>query len=429
MMQEWFKEAKLGIFIHWGIYAVKGVAESWSFYNGEISYEDYMKQCEGFTAKNYDPDSWAKLFKKAGANYAVLTTKHHDGVALFDTKLSDLSVVNKTPAGRDLVGPYCEAIRKQGLKVGLYFTHLDWSHPGNSAIFREDERENLDTVVRNEFTHPKGKENPELWEEFLKFHRGQLKELLTNYGDVDLLWFDGGWEKSGAQWRAKELRDYLHNLQPNVILNSRMWGYGDYETPEQGVPILPPEGPWEFCVTINDTWGYQHNDKNYKSVRELVRMFSECIGMGGNMLLDIGPMEDGTIDPEEEKRLLELGAWINNNKEAVYPTKAGLPAGHFYGASTLSKDEKSLYLFYYDRPIDSIAVKGIKNNIKDITILSTGEKLTYKKVGGASWMDIPGVLWIDIPEKLIDENATVVKIELDEPLELYRGKGQAIEKN
>ena len=138
-MQEWFKEAKLGIFIHWGIYAVKGVAESWSFYNGEISYEDYMRQCDGFTAKNYDPNKWAKLFKSSGANYAVLTTKHHDGVALWDIKLSDLNVVERTPAGRDLVGPYCEALRKQGLKVGLYFTHLDWSHPGNAAILREDE--------------------------------------------------------------------------------------------------------------------------------------------------------------------------------------------------------------------------------------------------------------------------------------------------
>lgn len=429
MIHNWFKQAKLGIFIHWGIYAVNGIAESWSFYNGEITYEDYMKQCEGFTAANYDPKRWANLIKQSGAKYAVLTTKHHDGVALFDTKLSDLSVVKKTPAGRDLVEPFCSALRALDLRVGLYFTHLDWSHPGNAAIFREDERENLSTLVRKKFTHPKGEENFELWETFLQFHRGQLKELLTNYGQIDLLWFDGGWEKSGTQWKAQELNQYLRELQPDIILNSRMWGYGDYETPEQGVPIIAPEGPWEFCVTINDTWGYQHSDKNYKSVRQLVRMFSECIAMGGNMLLDIGPMADGSIDFEEEKRLIQLGQWINMNEEAIYLTKAGLPAGHFYGASTLSEDEHTLYLIFFDKPFDSIAVKGIQNDIKRISILATKETLNYNKIGGASWLDIPGVLWIDIPETLIDENATVVKVEFEDALRLYRGKGEAIEQN
>lgn len=141
MMQDWFKQAKLGIFIHWGIYAVKGVGESWSFYHGSISYEDYMAQCEGFTAKNYDPEAWAELFKRAGARYAVLTTKHHDGVALWDTKQNDLSVVKKTPAGRDLIKPYVEALHKNDLKVGLYYSHLDWSHPDYATVYRPDERE------------------------------------------------------------------------------------------------------------------------------------------------------------------------------------------------------------------------------------------------------------------------------------------------
>jgi alpha-L-fucosidase len=134
MMQSWFPQAKLGIFIHWGIYAVKGIPESWSFYNRQISYEDYMAQCDGFTAKNYDPQAWADLFKRSGAQYAVLTTKHHDGVALWDTQQNDLSVVKKTPAARDLIGPYADALREQGLKVGFYFSHLDWSHPDYSAV-------------------------------------------------------------------------------------------------------------------------------------------------------------------------------------------------------------------------------------------------------------------------------------------------------
>lgn len=428
MMQQWFKDAKLGIFIHWGIYSVYGIAESWSFYNGGISYGDYMKQCEGFTAKNYDPKAWAELYKKAGARYAVLTTKHHDGVALWDTKLNDLSVVHKTPAGRDLVKPWVEAVREQGLKVGLYFSHLDWSHPDYASIYREDERENLANLNRNRFTHPEGEEDFEAWERFLKFHRGQLKELMENF-HPDLLWFDGDWEKSADEWRMKELREYLHSFNPNVVLNSRMWGYGDYKTPEQGIPIIRPEGPWEFCVTVNDSWGYQPDDKNYKSIRQIIRMFAECIGMGGNMLLDIGPMEDGSIDPEQEKRLLGLGEWIRRHDEAIYDTEAGLPPGHFYGPSTLSKDKKTLYLFCFDRPYDDVPLKGIRNRIKKITALGSGMELGYKKLGGAPWLNIPGILWIDVPEDAIDKDCTVIKIELDGEIDLYRESGQNIESN
>lgn len=429
MMQEWFKQAKLGIFIHWGIYAVNGISESWSFHNGHISYEDYMKQCEGFTASNYDPKTWARLFKKVGARYAVLTTKHHDGVALWDTQLSDLSVVKKTPAGRDLIAPWVEAIREEGLKVGLYSSHLDWSHPDYATIYREDERENLSNLNRNKFCHPEGEEDFEAWERFLKFHRGQLKELMTNFAPVDLLWFDGDWEKSAEQWRMKELRDFLHNLNPNVVMNSRMWQYGDYKTPEQGIPVLRPEGPWEFCITVNDSWGYQHKDKNYKSVRQIIKMFAECIGMGGNMLLDIGPMEDGTIDPEQEKRLLGLGEWIDRHEEAVFPTEAGLPLGHFYGPSTLTEDKKTLYLFCFDRPYDDIQIKGLRNKIKKVTALGSGIELTHKMIGGAPWNNIPGIRYIDVPENAIDKDCTVIKIELEDELDLYRGSGHAISEN
>jgi alpha-L-fucosidase len=423
MMQEWFKSAKLGIFIHWGIYAVNGIAESWSFYNGEISYEDYMKQLEGFTANKYNADEWAELFELAGAKYSILTTKHHDGVALWDTTLSDLSVVKKSPAARDLIKPYCDALREKGLKVGLYFSHLDWSHPGYASI-----RSRAEGLVCK-YNSPEGPDDYEAWERFLQFHRGQLKELCTNYGKVDLLWFDGGWERTDEQWKMKELKDFLHSLNSEVILNSRVGEYGDYETPEQGVPIVRPEGVWEFCVTINDSWGYQHQDKNFKSVRQIVRMFAECIGMGGNLLLDIGPMADGTIIPEQKERLLALGEWIRSNEEAVYPTGAGLLPGHFYGPTTLSKDMKTLYLFQLDRPWDSISVKGLHNNIRKITVLSSGKELPFRKIGGAPWMNIPGVLWIDLDEKDMDPNCTVIKVELDGPLDLYRGAGHAIEKN
>lgn len=429
MMQQWFQDAKLGIFLHWGIYAVNGITESWSFYNGQISYEDYMRQCEGFTADHYDPAAWADLFRRAGARYAVLTTKHHDGVALWDTQLSDLSVVKKTPAARDLIAPYCQAMRAAGLHVGLYFSHLDWSHPDNSAVSYSGTKVVQPTDANfNKYVHSGKPDDPAAWERFLQFHRGQLRELMTSFGPVDLLWFDGVWEKHASQWRMNELREFLHGFNPAVILNDRMCGHGDYQTPEQGMPVVAPAGPWEFCTTLNDSWGYQPQDRNHKSVRKIVRTFAECIGMGGNLLLDVGPRADGTIDPEQEKRLLGLGDWIRKHEEAVYPTTAGLPAGHFLGSSTLSRDRKSLYLILFDRPWEDIAVKGIRNKINRVTVLGSGMQLTHRIVGG--FLDhVPGIVWIDIPEAELDSSATVIKVELEGELSLYRESGEAITKN
>ena len=427
MMQPWFHEAKLGIFLHWGIYAVNGVAESWSFFNREISYEDYMAQCKGFTASEYDPEAWADLFRRSGARYAVLTTKHHDGVALWGTSWNALSTVQATPAGRDLITPYCEALRSQGLKVGLYFSHLDWSHPDYAPISPAERHG--DTMEGVYSRWPDGPRSPE-WQRFLAFHRGQLRELCTQFGDVDLLWFDGDWTPDDSYWNMAELRSRLDEWQPGCVINSRMHGHGDYETPEQGVPIAAPAGPWEFCVTIGDCWGYVPADQNnLKSVRQLIRMFAECIGMGGNMLLDVTPMENGIIPPPQVERLEALGDWIRRHEEAVYPTSAGLPAGHFYGATTLSQDKATLYAIFFDRPWESVAVKGIRNPIKRVSVLDGGRVLTHHKIGGAGWSDIPGVLWIDVPETALDTHATVLKIELEGTLDLYTGSGHAIESN
>jgi alpha-L-fucosidase len=427
-MQPWFPEAKLGIFLHWGIYSVDGIPESWSFFSGNVSYEDYMKQTEGFTASKYDPREWADLFKRAGARYVVLTTRHHDGVSLWDTEHGDLSVPKMTPAGRDLIAPYCEALREFGLKIGFYYSHLDWSHPDYAPVpVGERTSETMSDEVYEQW--PEGPESPQ-WQSFLTYHRGQLEELCTNYGKVDLLWFDGDWTPSENEWwRMGELRDQLMTWQPDAILNSRMRGHGDYATPEQGIPIVPPEGPWEFCVTVNDSWGYQVQDDNHKSVRQIVRMFAECIGMGGNMLLDIGPYEDGSLQPEQVKRLEGLGEWIAKHEEAVYPTIAGLPHGHHYGPTTLTKDKETLYAFVFDRPWDKVAIKGIRNNIKRVSVVGTGDELAFEKVGGAAWMNIPGVLWIDVPEGALDPNATVLKIEMEGTLDLYHGAGHAIESN
>jgi alpha-L-fucosidase len=239
----------------------------------------------------------------------------------------------------------------------------------------------------------------------------------------DIWWFDGDWTPVGNEyWRMDQVRDMLEKETPDAIFNSRMRGYGDYATPEQGIPVVAPEGPWEFCVTINDSWGYQVQDHNHKSVRQIVRMFCECISMGGNMLLDVGPYADGSLQPEQIDRLEGLGQWMSKHAEAIYPTDAGLPHGHIYGTSTVTKDRQTLYVFIFDRPWDQIAVKGLITPVKRVSVVGSGEDLTHTKIGGLG--ETPGTVWIDVPEHVLDPNATVLKIELEGPLNYYHGAGR-----
>ena len=410
---EWFQDAKLGIFIHWGIYAVNGIDESWSFHNGYISYPDYMKQLEGFNAKNYNPEDWVKLISESGARYTVITTKHHDGVALWNTKFSDLNVRDKTPAKKDVLTPFVEAARKKGLKVGLYYSLLDWSHSDYPNFLRE----------KNRYT-----EDPKRWAAFTKFNFGQIKEL-TKY-DPDLYWFDGDWEQSAEKWKAKEIRELLLKETPNTIINSRLQGYGDYATPEQGVPITRPDSNyWELCMTMNDSWGFQHNDTNYKSVNQLIRILVDCISMGGNLLLDIGPKADGTIPKEQIDILKGIGRWTNKHKSAIYGTRAGIPLGHFNGYTALSKDKTILYLYVDNKPNGPLLIKGLKNKVNRAWVVGNGTKLSTKVISKLYWSDVPGLLYIDLPEVVQDKDVTVIAIQLDGEIDLYREKGQVIESN
>jgi len=414
----WFTDARLGIFIHWGIYSAGNGSESWAFRNGDTPYETYMAQAKTFTAANYNPEQWAKLFKAAGARYAVLTSKHHDGFALWDTAQSKLNAKDGSPAGRDLVGPYCDALRQNGLKVGLYFSHLDWSHPDYASVLNQGGVSAQDRT--NRFSYPQGPENPEAWKRFLAFHDAQLREICERF-HPDLLWFDGDWERTAEQWKMAELRQLLKKWDPGVILNSRMQGYGDYQTPEQALPVIAPDGPWELCMTINDSWGYQKRDHNFKSVRQIVRLLTECASQGGNLLLDIGPQSDGGITPEQEKDLIGLGRWTHKHAEALYGTVAGIPKDYYYGPSLLNKDRTVLYLICYDHPADGVYVKGIRNHIKRISVVG-GSELKYRRFMEALWAGQPGILIVDLPSEMMDPDATVIKVELDGPLKLVGQK-------
>lgn len=411
---EWFHDAKLGIFIHWGIYAVKGVSESWSFFNNYLPYEEYMSQKDGFTASKYNPKEWVDLIKESGAQYTVITTKHHDGMAMWDTKAGDLSVVKSTPAKRDLIAPFAKEVRKQGLHLGLYYSLLDWSHPDYPNKTR--------TEVRY-------KDDPVRWEKFVKFNMAQLKELNTTW-KPDLYWFDGDWEQSAERWRSTEIVKLLRSDNPGVIINSRIQGYGDYATPEQGVPVVrPADKYWELCMTINDSWGYQHNDTNYKSPYIMLRTFVDCLSMGGNLLMDIGPREDGTIPEEQVAVLKEFGRWTKKHKEAIYDTRAGIPNEHFQGYTTLNKAGDILYLYLPYKPNGVVEVKGLVNKVNRVWVVGDGSMLSYKVYNKNYWSAVPGNLYINVPDHVLDPQITVLAVLLDGPIKLYRGEGQVISSN
>lgn len=407
---QWFADAKLGIFIHWGIYAVRGIGESWSFHNKEISYPDYMSQLNGFTAVNYDPVYWAKLIKASGARYSVITTKHHDGVALWPTKQSQLNVVDASPAKRDLLQPFFAALRKNHIKAGAYFSLLDWSHPDYPGFLKDSSRYKI-------------KEDPARWKRFQHFLNAQLAEISNRY-NPDLVWFDGDWEQEAAVWDAAGIRARLLQHNPNLIINGRLRGYGDYDTPEQNFPVTRPAfNWWELCMTTNNNWGYQPKDTAWKTPYEIISIFVDAVANGGNLLLDIGPKPDGNIPKEQVHILTELGKWNDRNGEAIFGKLGGIEPGHFYGPTTLSKDSTTLYLFLQGKTSGQLMIKGLDSKIKSIQVLGNGHYLPHKIVGKISWSKVPGLVYINVPENVLDPYITVLKAQLEKPIRLYGGRG------
>ena len=413
----WFEEAKLGIFIHWGIYSVNGISESWSFYNGYISHYDYMKQLKGFTANNFDPKKWSNLIEESGAKYTVITTKHHDGFALWDSKYGNLNSYKSSTSKKDLLSPFIREIRSKGIKLGLYYSLPDWSYKDYTHHTNKIKRYNI-------------QENPKRWNRFLKYRDGQLKELKTRY-NPDLWWFDGDWEHNAVEWKIIELKNILKKNSPNVIFNSRLNGLGDYETPEIGIPVFRPNAKyWELCVTINDSWGYQQNDNNYKTPMQVIDLFVDSLSKGGNLLLNISPKEDGSIPEKQVDVLKELGKWTKKHSSAIYKTKRGISYDHFYGPSTLSKDKKTLFLYVRDLPKDNnIILKGVSTKINRAYIVGNGTVLNQQVLCKVYWNKYPGITYIEVPKQTIDKYYTVIALVLDDTIDLYKEKVGAIENN
>ncbi|HAF33356.1 MULTISPECIES: alpha-L-fucosidase [Sphingobacterium] len=395
---DWFEDAKLGIFIHWGIYSVDGISESWSFFNNYINHDNYIKQLNGFTAKDYRPKEWAKLIKEAGAKYTVITTKHHDGISMWNTKADKaITTLQDAAAKQDVITPFVKAIQEEGLHTGLYYSLPDWSHPYYDVFTRNRKRYEL-------------KSEPSRWDNYVKYYQKQLTELSEQY-KPELLWFDGDWEHSAEEWKAKETLNLLRKYNPNIIINSRLNHHGDYDTPEQGIPVTRPDAKfWELCYTMNDSWGYQPFDKKYKSPNMIIRTLVDCISMGGNLLLDIGPKADGTIPEEQLNILKQLGRWTHKHAAAIYGTRAGIPFVNYGGKSALSKDGKTLYLYVYEQKPE-LQLRGLVNHtaIKEVSVVGDASaKVNVKSENGT--------VQVDLTKVNFDQDVTVIALTFAEVL-------------
>ncbi|WP_426791376.1 alpha-L-fucosidase [Sphingobacterium sp. WOUb80] len=395
---DWFEDAKLGIFIHWGIYSVDGISESWSFFNNYINHDNYIKQLNGFTAKDYQPREWAKLIKEAGAKYTVITTKHHDGISMWNTKADKaITTLKDAAAKQDVITPFVKAIQEEGLHTGLYYSLPDWSHPYYDVFTRNRKRYQL-------------ADEPGRWTNYVQYYQKQLTELSEQY-KPELIWFDGDWEHSAEEWKAKETLSLLRKYNPNIIINSRLNHHGDYDTPEQGIPVTRPDAKfWELCYTMNDSWGYQPFDKKYKSPNMIIRTLVDCISMGGNLLLDIGPKADGTIPAEQLNILKQLGRWTHKHAAAIYGTRAGIPFANYNGKSALSKDGKTLYLYVYEQKPE-LQLRGLVNHtaIKGVSVIGdASSKVSVKSEDG--------IVQVDLKKINFDQDVTVIALNFSEEL-------------
>lgn len=411
-------EDRFGLFIHWGLYSIPARGE-WLRANERLTIEEYQPFFEEFNPMYYNPREWAKAAKAAGQKYAVLTAKHHDGFCLFDSQLTDYKVTN-TPAGRDLIKEYVEAFRAEGIKVGLYYSIIDWYHQdfpkyGDRYHPMRDNEEYKEDVV--DFSG------------YLAYFHGQVKELLTNYGKIDILWFDFSYDDmTGEKWEATKLMEMIRELQPEILIDNRLGGNiklaqpevyaGDFYSPEQIIPVggivnmdLKPI-PWEACITLNDHWGYHSKDLNYKSPKQVIRTLVECVSKGGNLLLNVGPNAKGEIPEQSHEILQAVGKWMRQNGESVYGCNtAGLPKPEW---GRYTQKGNYLYAHVFDRGIGPIYFQGLKGRIKKARLLADGSELKVE----VPWMaeqysDIENGAFIHLSgAQLPDEMDTVIELEL-----------------
>ena len=381
---KWWHQAKFGMFVHWGLYSVLGRHE-WVMENEGIPVAEYEPLARRFNPKPNAARDWAKLAKRAGMKYMVMTTKHHEGFCLFNSKLTNYCAA-KQAAGRDLVKEYVDAARAEGLRVGFYYSLMDWHHP-DGARCAEDE------AARKRF---------------VDYTFGLIRELMTNYGKIDVLWYDVSWPLDAAGWQSERMNKMVFELQPNIIVNNRNKLPGDFSTPEQRI-VAEKDRPWEACMTLNDSWGYQAADDNWKTPKQVIRNLISCAREGGNYLLNIGPRADGSI-PEASVRILEeVGHWMGGGGDTIYDSEPCQVRRSNYASFT--RKGNTLFMHVHFWPGETVALSGLKTRVKSARLLPSKKNVDFKQ-------DPFRVRFSGLPQEAPDHPVTTIAIECDsEPVQ------------
>jgi alpha-L-fucosidase len=402
----WQREAKFGMFIHWGPYSVAGVEASWPIMapTGEISEAEYRALPARFNPVRFDPQAWIDLARKCGQRYMVFTAKHCDGFCMFDSEYTNYKIT-RTPYGKDIARQLADACRANQMPLGFYYSPPDMNHPG----YRDTSKLTA--------TNFRGEPERAEWPLYLDYMSLQLHELLTKYGPVPEVWFDTVDADAQARYDGQRFLDEVRRLQPRALVNDRLGVPGDFATPEQfiptaipvkGIPIDRPDHsaadkqtitaprpedfqPWEACMTINETWAYRPKDRNFKDVDTLIRSLIEIISRGGNLLLDVGPQPDGQIQPEFVERLEAMGDWTHRNAAAIY----GSSYGPIQGEASFRTTERgnSVYVFAMDSSAEDIRVEGLRKTVSKVQMVATGKPVAFTATAGGIRIPDAKRLW------------------------------------
>lgn len=388
-----FEESRFGIFIHWGIYSMLGRGE-WVMQNEDIDYREYPHLAAGFCPSRFDAAEWAQLFRESGARYVTFTTRHHDGFSMFNSKASEYNILKATPFRRDILAELADALGREGLQLHLYYSHLDWGRTDYYPLGR----------TGTGTGRPEGKNGD--WEHYMEFINAQLTELLTGYGKIGAVWFDGVWDKDAfpredqpAIWNLSEQYELIHRLQPQCLIGNNhhllpfegediqiferdLPGQNEYGLSGQEISRLP----LETCQTMNRSWGYRIKDTDYKSAEFLIEYLVRTAAKGANLLLNVGPRPDGTIPEEAASRLREMGKWLKVNGESIYRTQAGEYSGE-WGVSTANG--KTTYLHILDPERGELTLEDNGRKLTGATMLEDGREVKFKNGKGRFTLQIP----------------------------------------